>query len=160
VEDVFMATTVPLSDLSRRTTEVTALLADGDVILGRRDAADLYLSTVERHDREVRGLQVTTQALAALAAVRPDLAGDALMQALPWMVWLPIGEKIKCLEELLGDLRAGAETHELRPFFLGLAAWQSTAVAWADPDVAQALEDVDDHDALSLEESVIQRPGA
>ena len=67
------------------------------MILGRRDAADLYLSTRERHEREVSGLQVTTRALAALAAVRPDLAGDALTQTLPWMAWLPTEEKITCL---------------------------------------------------------------
>jgi hypothetical protein len=153
----FMVTVVPLSDFSRRTTEITRLVAEGDVILGRRDAADLYLSTRERHDREVRGLQVTTRALAVLAALRPDLAGDALTESLPWMTWLPASEKIKCLQELLNDLRAGAETGELRPFFLGMAAWQSTAVAWADPDIGQALQDTGDEG--SDEESLIRRPG-
>jgi hypothetical protein len=150
---------VPLSDLSRRTTEITALVADNDLILGRRDAADLYLSTFERHEREVRGLVVTTRALSALAAVRPDLAGEALTHALPWMAWLPISEKIKCLEDLLGDLRAGAETSEMRPFIMSLAAWQTTAIAWADPEVAQALRDVDGFEELSSEESLIPRPG-
>jgi len=155
-----MAMTVPLSDLSRRTTEVTALVAEGDVILGRRDAADLYLSTVERHEREAYGLVVTTRALSALAALRPDLAGDALTESLPWMAWLPSSEKIKCLEELLSDLRAGAETSELRPFMLSLAAWQSTAIAWADPEVAQALRDADGFEDLPPEESLIRRPSA
>jgi hypothetical protein len=159
VEDGLVTTTVPLSDFSRRTTEVTALVAQNDVILGRRDAADLYLSTRERHEGEVRGLQITTRTLAALAALRPDLAADALTQTLPWMAWLPTGEKIKCLEELLSDLSAGAETGELRPFLLSVSAWQSTAIAWADPEVAQALKDADDEDP-GLGDSPILRPGS
>ena len=47
-----MVTTMLLRDFSRRTTEVTRLVAEGDVILGRRDP---YPSTRERHEREVKG---------------------------------------------------------------------------------------------------------
>ena len=136
-----MPKTVPMSDLSRRTTEVTALLNDDDIVLSRRDADDLYLSTRARHDREARGLKVTTEVLAKIAADRPDLAGDALTVTLPWMAWLPNEEKVPCLEELLADLRAGAATGELRPFFLALAAWESTAVTWATPEFARALRE-------------------
>lgn len=153
-----MVTTVPLSDFSRRTTEVTKLVAEDDVILGRRDAADLYLSTRERHEREVKGLQVTTRALAALATVRPDLAADALTESLPWVAWLPVDEKVKCLQDLLDDLRAGADTGELRPFFMAMAAWQSTAIAWADPENAQALRDAGTEEPDD-DDSVIARPG-
>ena len=116
-----MVKTVPLSRLVQRPTEVAALAADHDVILGRRDDEDLYLSTRARHERETKGLRVTTVALAALARVRPDLAGDALKEALPWMAWLPIEEKVSCLQELLDDLRGGAETGEPS----GLAAMMS-----------------------------------
>jgi hypothetical protein len=41
----------------------------------------------------------------------------------------------------------------------GIAAWQSTAVAWADPDVDQALRDADD-EGSDEENSLIRRPGA
>jgi hypothetical protein len=44
------------------------------------------------------------------------------------------------LQELLDELRAGAETAELRPFFLALAAWQTTAVAWSDQARGNAAE--------------------
>jgi hypothetical protein len=139
-----MAITVPLSDFSRRTTEITKLLAESDVILGRRDAADLYLSTRERHEREARGLQVTTRALSALASIRPDLAGDAMMQSLPWMTWLPTEKRSRVCRTSWTDLRAGADTGELRPIFLSMAAWQSTAIAWANPEIEQALHDAND----------------
>ena len=101
-----------------------------------------------------------TRVLAVLAAARPDLAADALTQTLPWMAWLPAEEKRSCVEELLSDLLAGAETGELRPFALGLAAWRSTAVAWADPEVRLALADADNNEEPDLADSVIARPGA
>ena len=134
-----MPATVPMSDLSRHTTDVTARLDEGDIILARRDAEDLYLSTRARHDREAHTLRVTTETLSMIAATRPDIAGEALTGALPWMVWLPNEEKVHCLTELLANLRAGAETGELRPFFLAIAAWESTAVTWSDPDLARSL---------------------
>lgn len=155
-----MATTVPLSRLVQRPTEVAALAAEDDVILGRRDAADLYLSTRERHEQEAQGLRITTGALTALARVRPDLAGDSLTETLPWMAWLPREEKTACLQELLDDLRAGVDTDQLRPFFLDLAAWRSTAVAWSDPELARVLRS--DHgsvaETMTYEESLVPRP--
>ena len=155
-----MPKTVPLSDLSRRTTEITAQLDDDDVILGRRDAADLYLSTRARHEREVQGLRVTTRTLARLAAERPDLAGDALMDTLPWMAWLTGDDQAGCLRELLRDLRAGAETGELLPFTISLAAWESTAIALASPEIADALRDAGTHQGDANEQMAIARPTA
>ena len=153
-----MTRTIPLSNLVQRPTEVAALAAEQDVILGRRNADDLYLSTRERHERQAQGLRITTAALASLARSRPDLAGEALTESLPWMRWLPIEERVACLEELLDELRAGAETAELRPFFLSLAAWQSTAVAWSDPDLAQTLRTDQGAAAMPPDDSVIPQP--
>jgi hypothetical protein len=155
-----MPKTVPMSDLSRRTTEITALLDDDDVILGRRDAADLYLSTRERHEREVQGLRVTTRTLARMAAERPDLAGDALMDTLPWMAWLPDDDRVACLQELLRDLRAGAETGELVPFTISLAAWESTAIARVNPEIASALRSAGANVGDVRERATIPRPTA
>jgi hypothetical protein len=154
-----MTRTIPLSNLVQRPTEVASLAAEQDVILGRRNADDLYLSTRERHEREAQGLRITTTALASLARSRPDLAGEALTESLPWMKWLPVAEKAACLQELLGDLRAGAETAELRPFFLSLAAWQSTAVAWSDPELAETLRTDQATAAMALEDSLVPYPG-
>jgi hypothetical protein len=155
-----MTRTIPLSNLVQRPTEVASLAAEQDLILGRRNADDLYLSTRERHDREAQGLRITTAALASLASARPDLAGEALTETLPWMRWLPVDERVTCLQELLGELRAGAETGELRPFFLALAAWQSTAVAWSDPETAEVLRSDHGSERMSAEESLVPRPGA
>ena len=132
-----MTTTVPLSRLVQRPTEVAALAAEDDVILGRRDADDLHLSTRERHEQEAQGLRITAGALAALARARPELAAESMTETLPWMAWLPQQEREACVQELLDDLRA--DTDHLRPFVLDLAAWRSTAIAWSDPELARAL---------------------
>ena len=155
-----MSQSVPLSRLVQRPTEVASLAAEQDVILARRDDEDLYLSTRARHEREAQGLRITTVALAALARVRPDLAGDALTEALPWLAWLPVDEKVACRQELLDDLRAGAETGELGRFAIDLAAWKSTAVVWSDPDLTGSLLTPRDGQELAPDESVIAKPEA
>jgi len=40
-----------------------------------------------------------------------------------------------------------------------LAAWRSTAVAWADPEVRLALADADNNEEPDPADSVIARPG-
>jgi hypothetical protein len=154
-----MRKTVPLSDLLRQTSEVTSMLADGDLILARRDADDLYLSTRDRHEREARGLQVTARMLAKVAAADPELAANALLDVLPWTRWLPPGDRHDCLTQLVLDLSAGAETGEFRPFQLSLAAWESTAIAWADPDVAEALAAARGPKGRFARRPVVPRPG-
>ena len=154
-----MSVTVPLSKLHRATSEVASLVADQDVILGRRDAEDLYLSTRERHDRSASAQRITTAMLAEMARTRPDLAGEAMVATLPWMTWLPSEDKIACLEELLAQLRAGAETGELRPFELALEAWMSTAVVYSDPKVLAELQRARTSAELSDADSDIAFPG-
>ncbi len=155
-----MATeTVPLSELTRRMTQVAARTARGDVILSRRGAAeDLYLSTRERHEQESRAAVVTTEMLAVVAQQQPDLAVDALTRTLAWVAWLPSDDKVACLQELLDDLRAGAQTGDLRRFALDLAAWESTAVAHNDPGVLGQLRRPHTREGLPAEASLVERP--
>lgn len=155
-----MATeTVPLSELTRGMTQVAARAAQNDVILSRRgEAEDLYLSTRERHERESRAAVVTTEMLAVVAQQQPDLAVEALTRTLAWVAWLPIADKVACLQELLDDLRAGAQTGDLRRFALDLAAWQSTAIAYSDPEVLGQLQRPHSREELPADESVVDRP--
>ena len=154
-----MSVTVPLSRLHRSTGEVTALVAEQDVILDRRDAEDLYLSTRERHDRSQGAQRITTAVLAEVARARPDLAGEAMVHTLPWMAWLPSEDRAGCLTELLAHLRAGAETGELRPFELALEAWTSTAVIHSDPAVLAELQRSRTSTELGEADSDVAAPG-
>lgn len=155
-----MATTVPISELSRQTTKVTELAAEQDVILSRRgEAEDLYLSTRERHEREVQAQLITTGMLASLARTRPDVAGEVMIENLPWMAWLPAPAKTECLQELINDLRAGAQTGDLRRFSLDVASWQSTAVAYNDPEVLVDLRREHSSTSMTHQESLVDFPG-
>lgn len=153
-----MSVTVPLSRLHRATSEVAALVADQDVILDRRDAEDLYLSTRERHERSASAARITTDVLAEIARTRPDLAGEAMVATLPWMAWLPSEDKVECLGELLEQLRAGAQTGELRPFHAALEAWKSTAVIYSDPAVLAGLQRASDSAELAAADSDVTFP--
>ena len=135
------------------------MVADQDVILDRRDAEDLYLSTRERHDRAESAQRITTAMLAEISRTRPDLAGEAMVATLPWMAWLPSEDKISCLAELLAQLRAGAETGELRPFEVALQAWTSTAVIYSDPEVLAELQRTRTSTELSDADSDVAFPG-
>jgi hypothetical protein len=54
-----------------------------------------------------------------------------LAEELPWLTWLPVAERVACVEELLADLVAGADTGLLTPFARNLVSWRSTAEASA-----------------------------
>lgn len=112
--------TAPLSDLARKTTKVSELVARQDLILSRGEGADLYLSTRQRHEQAAQAQRITTTALTALARLNPPLAGQVLTDCLPWVRWLEGPVKAECVQEL----RAGAQTGQLRPFFLALEAWK------------------------------------
>jgi hypothetical protein len=71
---------------------------------------------------------------------RDPKEGAALPEEeMSWLRWLPSQERRVCLDELLADLEAGADTDNLEPFARSVQAWQSTAEVWADPDLARRL---------------------
>jgi hypothetical protein len=81
----------------------------------------------------------TLEKYVAAWAEAPAQAGEALVEELPWLHWLPESERRNCVSELLTELIAGAETG-LLPFVHSLASWRSTAEAWADPQAARELQ--------------------
>jgi hypothetical protein len=146
-----MTVSIPLSNLVQRPTEVAAVVQNEDVILGRRNAIDLFLSTRERREREAEGLRITAATLAVVARVRPDLAEQAMVETLSWMGWLPAVDRAMCLQELVSDLRSSADTGQILPFATSLAAWRSTAISYQDPEVFARLRgDLHEGDTQSI----------
>ncbi len=84
-------------------------------------------------------MAVATRALMALVKYDRSLAEDILAEQLPWLHWLPPDERDDCMKDLLAHLAAGADTDSLMPFARALAAWQSTAEVWSDPELAERL---------------------
>jgi len=115
-------------------------LADADVILERRDEENLVLMRAERFEATATGLRIAARSLAILARRHRDLAEELLAEELPWLTWLPASERLACVQELLADLVAGADTGLLLPFARNLASWRSTAQVWSDPQLARELQ--------------------
>lgn len=129
----------PYSDFLRGPSKVLPALDAADVILERRDDDNLVLSRAERFDAARTGMTVTTRALLALVRRDHTVAEELLTEQLPWLHWLPPDERVDCVTDLVAHLAAGADTDSLLPFARALAAWQSTAEAWSDPDLVERL---------------------
>jgi hypothetical protein len=124
----------------RGPTQVLPSLGDADVILERRADENLVLMRAERFEAGAAGLRVAARALAIVARRNGGLAEEALAEELPWVTWLPDGERQECVRELLAHLIAGADTGELLPFARALISWRSTALIWSDPQLARELQ--------------------
>src|SRR4030095_1160031 len=93
-----------------------------------------------RFEAAATGLRIAARSLAVLARRQRDLAEELLAEELPWLAWLPAAERLACVQELLADLLAGADTGLLTPFARNLASWRSTAEVWSDPELARRLQ--------------------
>lgn len=135
-----MATvTFPYSAFLRGPSQVLPSLGDADVILSRRDEEDLVLMRSERFEAGLMSLRIASQALAILARRDRSLAEDVLAEEIPWLHWLPAGDRAECVGELLAELNAGAATGLFLPFRRAFVSWRSTAEIWSDPALAREL---------------------
>jgi PHD/YefM family antitoxin component YafN of YafNO toxin-antitoxin module len=132
--------TFSYSAFLRGPSQVLPSLDDADVILERRDEENLVLMREERFEATIAGLRIAARSLAILARRQVELAEELLADEFPWLHWLPEAERVKCVQELLADLVAGADTGLLLPFSRNLASWRSTAEIWSDPELAERLQ--------------------
>ncbi len=84
-------------------------------------------------------MAVAARALHELFLSDPARADVTMMASVPWLHWLPDGERRICIEQLIAGLDAGAATGNLEPFARALLAWKSTAEVWSDPELARRL---------------------
>jgi hypothetical protein len=84
-------------------------------------------------------MNVAAHLVADIARRHPELLASLLTEELPWMRWLPESDQARCVDELMGELVAGADTGILEPFARTLAVWRSTAEVWSDPELVRRL---------------------
>lgn len=144
---------VSYSSFLRGPSEVLPALDEGDVILERRDAGSLVLTSVERFEARSEGIDVASRALHELFSRDPERAEETMSVAVPWLHWLPVGERRDCIADLVRELDAGASTGNFEPFARSLVAWKSTAEVWSDPELAKQLSA-----AFPGDGSAIERP--
>ena len=65
------------------------------------------------------GMTFVAHLLGDVVKDQAELMANLLGRELPWLRWLPDSEQRECVDELLGELAAGAETGVLEPFARG-----------------------------------------
>jgi hypothetical protein len=85
------------------------------------------------------GVELVSRMLRAMAKDDPERVGGFLAEQLPWVRWLPRGQLADCIDDILSQLAAGADTGTFEPFSRAITQWEHTAEVWADPELAQRL---------------------
>lgn len=115
-------------------------LEDGDVQLERRDDENLVLTRYGRFAAREQGMSLAARLLGDVVHDRADLISSLLRKELPWIRWLPDSEQTECIEELMAELVASADTGIFEPFARAVRGWKSTAEVWSDRELADRLK--------------------
>jgi hypothetical protein len=131
-----------LSYLLRNSGEVIDEAEKLDVILHRRDGADLFLATLDR-ERWVRdGLGIAARLLVAITA--PGRTGgkpaDHAVDVLPWLHFLPEDERESFIDEFIRTAAACSDAGAFGPLGHVIGDWKATAETYADPDAMTVLD--------------------
>ena len=134
-----------LSEFLQHSGQVLPDVAEGEVVLRRRDGEDLVIMT----RRQSEALHAVLQAYFALA----DGNGSAVQAALPWLAFLSSGDRAACLRELREVGAAALHSGQLSRLAETLYAWEATGLAaW---DLQRRVEQAPSQDEDPIE---IPRP--
>jgi hypothetical protein len=131
-----------LSDMLRSSGEVLREAESQDVVLRRRDGADVMLVDFEREQALRRSLADAARII-AYARYGDEVLGARLMEslpdALPWTQSLPEEERLTFLREFTTTAAACLETGVFEPMAQLSTEWRETAAIHADPRLLAAL---------------------
>jgi hypothetical protein len=143
-----VAAEVNLSDLLNKPKATLALLdTNRRLLLRRRDAEDLVLTTAERAAADTAVVRDTTRLFAEMMRTEPmvmSLAVQVLPAIFPWVRHLPDEAKEQFAGEWLATLTAAAGMNNNAAVEGTVASWRSTAEIYADPELYAIL--TRDHD--------------
>lgn len=127
------------SDFLRKSGDVLRDVEDHDVLLRRRDGADLMLVRADREEvvRDTVGLSSGFMSWFARAHARELVVG--LPEVLPWLRFLPEGDRETFSREFVRTLEACISLHSYDQLGLLLHQWRDTAYVWSRPELLQAL---------------------
>ncbi len=130
-----------LSYLLRNSGEVIDEAEKLDVILHRRDGADLFLATLDR-ERWVRdSFSIAARLLVAtLAQARESAAATKqAVDVLPWLHFLPETDRELFIDDFVSTAAACADTGSFAPLGRLIGDWKATAETHADPEAMAVL---------------------
>jgi hypothetical protein len=140
-----------LSDLLNKPKATLARLASSRrILLHRRDAEDLVITTAERAAADSAVVRDTTRLFREMMRKDPmvmTLAVQVLPSVFPWVRHLPEEAWREFAAEWLDTLSAAGELDNGAAVETVVAAWQHTAEIYADPELfARLTREFDDDD--------------
>ena len=119
------------------------------LLVRRRDAEDLVLTTVSRAEQVREASSVTSRMFVALMQRDPhvrDLVTEILPDVFPWVAFLSRDEVREFVVELVSTIRAADSIDNPAPVIQVIDSWRHTAEVLADPDLAAILSSSSDRD--------------
>ena len=140
-----------LSDLLNKPRATLALLEDNRrLLLHRRDAEDLVLTTAERAEQDSAAISTMSRLFNEMMRRDPavlTMAVEVLPAVFPWVRHLRDEGKREFAAEWLDALSAAAAMGNNAGVEVVVAEWRSTAEIYADPELfARLTRPVDDID--------------
>jgi hypothetical protein len=130
-----------LTDFLRDPNSIVEQLDRRDVVLHRRNAADLHLSLrsrVESDDEAVGFLARLLARVLADDAMRGRLA--EAVATIPWVSFLPADERAVFVDEVVRTAEGAAELGSMAALAQVLIEWKAAAAIHADPTLAIELK--------------------
>jgi hypothetical protein len=110
--------------------------------LRRRDAGDLALMRIEQLERDASVVDFTTRLLASLVrSENSEVIHAVLVDALPWVTFLPEVDVDVFVTELVTVTRGAVELGNLAPVAVLLTKWRHAAEVYADPALLGLVEE-------------------
>jgi len=135
------ATKHTFSYLLRNSGDVLTEVEHVDVLLDRRDGADLLLVTESREDSIRDSLDITIRALSTVFAsekLRPA-AMDAFVESHPWVSWLSPADREEFIDAFILTATACRSTGGYGPLEKFLNRWKASAQIVNTPELATLL---------------------
>jgi hypothetical protein len=110
-----------LTDFLQHSGKVLPKVAEGEVLLHRRDGDDLVLMT----STQMEALQTTLRAFMSIT----DGGADRVATALPWFGFLEHSDQLECLRELRQGADATMLTGRLSELEEIIDEWRATGLA-------------------------------
>jgi hypothetical protein len=127
--------------LNRPKATLASLAGVRWLLLRRRDAEDLVLTTAARAAQDHLVMDATTRMFAAMMRTPEGrtLVLDVLPVSFPWVRYLPAADVRAFAVELVDALSAAADLDSTAAVAQLLAEWRHTAEVHADPELHAAL---------------------
>jgi hypothetical protein len=116
--------------------------ANRALLVRRRDAEDLVLTTASRAAQAREASSVTSRIFVALMQRNPhvrELVTDVVPEVFPWVTFLSGDEVGEFVGELVSTMKAAESIDNPAPLAQVIDAWRHTAEVLADPELAAAL---------------------